>query len=330
MLVAFALAVQMPMLTPRSYVALRAPESVVMDGRVDTPFWRNAPWTEDFVDIADGPKPRFRTRAKMLWDDTCLYVGAEMEEPQVWATLTEHDSVVFHDNDFEVFIDPNDDNQLYTELEMNALNTTWDLLLVRPYRAGGPPVDAFELKGLRTAVHVDGELNDPDVKDRGWSVEIAIPWKALEQIAGCPCPPRDEDQWRVNFSRVEWHVNAVNGRYEKVPNTREDNWVWSPQGVVDMHRPEHWGIVQFSSQTSGAASALAHPGLNEKFVLCRLWDAEDEFRQHHRRWGSLGEINFREPGVNLFVGRDVFEATYNGYAIDQNLRFWKISSGPSN
>ena len=41
---------------------------------------------------------------KMLWDDEALYVGAWMEEPQVVATLTERDSVIFHDNDFEFFI----------------------------------------------------------------------------------------------------------------------------------------------------------------------------------------------------------------------------------
>ena len=26
----------------------------------------------------------------------------------------------------------------------------------------------------------------------------------------------------------------------------EDNWVWSPQGRVDMHQPEHWGYLQFA------------------------------------------------------------------------------------
>ena len=43
---------------------------------------------------------------KFLWDDDALYVGAWMEEPQVVATLTEKNSVIFHDNDFEVFINP--------------------------------------------------------------------------------------------------------------------------------------------------------------------------------------------------------------------------------
>ena len=60
-----------------------------------------------------------------------------MEEPHVWGTLTKHDSVIFHDNDFEVFIDPNGDTLEYYEFEINALNTGWDLFLDKPYRQGG-------------------------------------------------------------------------------------------------------------------------------------------------------------------------------------------------
>jgi hypothetical protein len=57
--------------------------------------------------------------------------------------------------------------------------------------------------------------------------------------------PRPGDTWRVNFSRVEWCVEGEQGRYGKVPGIREDNWVWSPQGLVDMHVPESWGFVRF-------------------------------------------------------------------------------------
>ena len=73
----------------------------------------------------------------MLWDDSCLYIAAQMTEPQIWATLKQHDEVVFHDNDFEFFIDPGNTTQPYFEVEVNAFNTIFDLLLTRPYRDGG-------------------------------------------------------------------------------------------------------------------------------------------------------------------------------------------------
>lgn len=246
---------------PRGYVCCRAPGPFELDGRLDKPAWRDAAWTEDFVDIEGAlrPTPRFRTRAKMMWDDAYFYIGALLEEPHVCASLTEHDSVIFQDNDFEVFLDPDGDNHLYYELEINALNTEWDLLLAKPYRDGGPAINGWEIPGLKTAVHVDGTLNDPRELDLAWSVELALPWKALAECAGRPAPPADGDQWRINFSRVEWRYEIVDGKYRKIAGQKEDNWVWSPQGVVDMHRPEKWGYVQFSAQPAGAAAQPPGP-----------------------------------------------------------------------
>ena len=104
---------KMQPLTPKSYLCLHADKPIQIDGKLDDPAWKAAAWTDYFVDIQGDtkPKPRFRTRAKMLWDDDYLYLAAEIEEPHVWATLTNHDSVIFRDPDFEVFIDPKSETQ---------------------------------------------------------------------------------------------------------------------------------------------------------------------------------------------------------------------------
>lgn len=95
-------------IAPLSYDCAYTNTPMTIDGRLDDAAWKTAPWTSDFIDIQGSsmPKPRFRTRAKMLWDDQYLYIAAELDEPDVHATLTEHDSVIFHDNDFEVFVKP--------------------------------------------------------------------------------------------------------------------------------------------------------------------------------------------------------------------------------
>ena len=246
---------------PKGYVCYRAITPIQIDGRLDDEAWKAAPWTDAFVDIQGDvrPRPRFQTQAKMLWDDTYFYVGALLEEPHVWGTLTKHDSVIFQDNDFEIFIDPDGDNQEYYEIEINALNTEWDLFLKKAYRDGGPAINEWEIPGLKTAVHVSGTLNNLKDTDQSWSVEFAIPWKVLAEFAHRPSPPKDGDQWRVNFSRVEWQHQIVGGKYRKVPNTPEDNWVWSPQGAIDMHRPERWGYVQFSTAPAGQAAYRPDP-----------------------------------------------------------------------
>ncbi|MBL8881278.1 MAG: carbohydrate-binding family 9-like protein, partial [Phycisphaerales bacterium] len=122
-------------------------------------------------------------------------------------------------------------------------------------RDGGKAQDNWDIKGLLTAVQVNGTLNDPRDRDKGWTVEMAIPWSVLGEYAHKAAPPANGDQWRVNFSRVEWQHEIVNGKYQKVPKTKEDNWVWSPQGVVDMHRPEMWGVVRFSTAGVGKVKA---------------------------------------------------------------------------
>jgi hypothetical protein len=233
---------------PKRYECHRANSAIQIDGSLDDAAWRNAQWTDAFVDIQGSthPHPRYSTRVKMLWDDQYLYVAAELEEPDVWATLTRHDSVMFHDNDFEVFLNPTADGLRYFEFEMNALNTGWDLFLPKRYLDGGKADNSWEIPGLRTAVKVRGTLNDPRDRDRGWSLEIAFPWAAFQERSG-KGQPHPGEEWRINFSRVEWHVRVVDGKYVKEPG-REDNWVWSPQGVVNMHLPEHWGFVRFLAQ----------------------------------------------------------------------------------
>jgi hypothetical protein len=299
---------------PKGYVCFRAIEAIKVDGRLDEKSWARVPWTDTFVDIEGDvrPLPRFKTRAKMLWDDSYFYIAAEMEEPDVWGTLTTHDAVIFHDNDFEVFIDPDGDNHEYYEFEINALNTGWDLFLKKPYRDGGPADNGWEIPGLKTAVHVDGSLNQPGDRDQGWSVEIAIPWSALNAHAHKACPPKDGDQWRVNFSRVEWQIKPGASKYEKVPGTKEANWVWSPQGVVDMHRPERWGYVQFSRGEPEKVPFRPDPTLAARDKLCQIYYAQKEYRKQTKRWAnSFTELGFapKQPFLDMKTTADGFEAT---------------------
>jgi hypothetical protein len=283
---------------PKGYVCYRARSPVQIDGRLDDDAWKDAPWTDAFVDIEGDirPRPRFQTRVKMLWDDRAFYVAALLEEPHVWGTLTKHDSVIFQDNDFEIFIDPDGDNHEYYEIEINALNTEWDLFLKKPYRDGGPALNKWEIPGLKTAVSVAGTLNDSSDRDHSWSVEFAIPWKVLAEFAHRPTPPQDGDQWRVNFSRVEWQHEIAGGHYRKVPKTREDNWVWSPQGAIDMHRPERWGYVQFSTAPPGQAVYRPDPAGPIRDRLMQIYYAEDSFQKENRRWATrLDDLELPVP-----------------------------------
>jgi hypothetical protein len=292
---------------PKGYIAYRAPEPISIDGKLDEKAWQVVPWSEPFVDIEGDlkPLPRFQTRVKMLWDDQFFYVGANLAEPHVWGTLTQHDAVIFQDNDFEIFIDPDGDNHEYYEIEINALNTEWDLFLKKPYRDGGPALNSWEIPGLKTAVHVQGTLNDSRDKDQYWSVEFAIPWKVLAEYSHRPAPPRDGDQWRINFSRVEWQHEIEGNKYRKVPNTKEDNWVWSPQGVIDMHRPESWGIVQFSTRDPGTDSVRPDSAVPIRDRLIDIYHAQKKFRGKNQRFADRAETLDLPPLPTRFPSHEV-------------------------
>ncbi|GHE62307.1 carbohydrate-binding family 9-like protein [Roseivirga thermotolerans] len=247
---------QYPLIETRAYICKQPIDPLMIDGKADEQSWKNAQWTDDFVDIEGHkkPKPHLRTRVKMLWDENYFYFYAELEEPHIWAKLKQRDTVIFYDNDFEIFIDPDGDTHHYYEYEVNAFNTIWDLMLTRAYRDNGQAIDHWNINGIRSAVHIEGSLNNPSDTDKYWSVEVAMPWNALEEAAFKGKKPKARDVWRVNFSRVQWDTKIVNGGYEKMVDPKakrpvEHNWVWSPQRIIAMHEPEYWGQVVFSAKT---------------------------------------------------------------------------------
>jgi hypothetical protein len=315
---------------PKGYVCHQTDTPLQIDGQALESTWKEAPFTGFFGDIEGDkkPSPKFNTRAKMLWDSTYFYVYAEIEEPDLWASITERDAVIFRDNDFEVFIDPDGDTHHYTELEINALNTVWDLLLTRPYRDGGRPIDHWNIKGLKTAVKLNGTLNDPSDTDKGWSVEIAIPWDALRETTRMKMPPGEGDQWRVNFSRVQWETEVVNGQYvkKKNPDTGknlpENNWVWSPQRVIAMHEPEFWGVVKFTAQPPGTnATEPSDSGTATEIrnILYAIHRAQRSYFRKNKTYAteiSLLDLDVEiKPGFPEGISIEYFQAFDYGYAV---------------
>ncbi|MFT7611088.1 MAG: hypothetical protein ACI9J3_000026 [Parvicellaceae bacterium] len=238
---------------PKLYNCPLITEDIKVDGNDTELSWSRATWTPIFVDIEgdSAKKPFLETKVKILWDSTYLYVFASLAEPNIWASLENHDDIVYRDNDIEVFIDPDGDSHNYMEIEVNALNTVLDLLMVKPYRNGGPLIMEWNPAKLKTAVHLYGTLNNSSDTDSSWTVEMAIPMSALcfNKPKSWPAPG---DYWRINFSRVHYSLVKAGNGYEKAKGSDgnllpEYNWVWSPQGQINMHMPEQWGYLLFNS-----------------------------------------------------------------------------------
>jgi hypothetical protein len=323
--------------TPRDYIIHYTKTPPVIDGDINDSTWNKAAWTDQFLDIEGDKKPRptFHTQVKMLWGDSCIYIAAKLEEPNVWAYETRHDAVVYHDNDFEVFINPNNTIHQYYEFEVNALNTIFDLFLDRPYRDWGSAMINWNAEGLRTAVKVQGTVNNPADTDQGWTVEIAIPFKSIS-IGNNVNIPGDGDLWRINFSRVEWDTDVHNGRYVKQTTATgglkpEHNWVWSAQGVIDMHFPERWGYLQFSKSSAGNNFfTMPYSELQKRYLWLIYYREHLYFKKYHSYALSLKQLKINSTVViNDKTNQLTLEATkhqFMGLIHDtQNSTGWTIN-----
>jgi hypothetical protein len=254
----------------------RAPGRILVDGDLAKPAWRDARRSPSFVDMVSGEPSLYDTRVACQWDDERFYVAYWVEEPQVRATLTERDSFVWNDNDVELFVAGDD---CYYELEINAFGTVYEAFFVwqdalrhgsRLEAAGFDPLarnvdvlggfqDAsrwgkhprgrryafldFDLAGLETAVRVDGSINDPETTDRGWTVEMALPWTSLAVLFdGRALPPREGEILRCDFSRFE--ALRVHGK----PLPENPGMSLNPHGVYDSHIPESFSVVHFTDR----------------------------------------------------------------------------------
>lgn len=282
---------------PKEYVAYQVTDKLTIDGNLEETNWLAANWSTAFLDIqgTDFPVPDQLTQMKMLWDKNFLFIGIKLNEKNIWATYSERESVIFHENDIEIFIDPDGDTHNYYEVEINALGTLWDLLLTKPYKNGGKPINGWNINDFEYAIHLDGTINDPSDEDNFWSIEMAIPWKSLSQSGPSYQAPENGDQWRINFSRVQWQIEPTENGYSKKINPQsgkafpEDNWVWSPVGLINMHLPERWGYVQFSDTQVGQGNNIFVIDPNEKIKneLRKLYDAEKAFFSAHGHYTNL-------------------------------------------
>lgn len=255
------------------YTCHRAAGPIRIDGRLDEPSWRAAPKSSRFVDIVTGKEAWFDTRVALLWDDDFLYFGFTAEETDVWAALTERDSRIYEDNDLEIFIAGKD---AYYEFEINAFNTIYEVFWIWTDAVvpgsifhGKPEWDPakhrlmtisgigghihprgerwgfldWDFPGLRHAVHVDGILNSRNHTDRGWTAEIALPWKGFSLLAdGRSLPPKDGEVWRFDCSRFQ-QVDREGNRLDPSPG-----WTWNKHGHYDSHIPETFTHVHFSTR----------------------------------------------------------------------------------
>ena len=168
--------------------AVRAEGVVVIDGRLDDDAWALAPVIDDFTQqkpFAGRPSSE-RTEVRFLYDDENLYIGAELfdsdGEAPIIATL-QRDPNTRDGDAFGITLDTFLDGKSAFAFFINPGGAVRDTQTTDDGRVNNAAWEAaYE---LRTRIH-----------DRGWTVELAIPWSTLRFEGG-----RAEQVWGLNLLR---------------------------------------------------------------------------------------------------------------------------------
>jgi len=218
------------------YTIQRTGMPISIDGRLDEPAWVAAESVGDFKFAWYKSGKKEQTVAKMLWDDTHLYVAYICQDAHIWATRTKRGSSVWKDDCVEVFTAPNIDTpENYFNIEMNVNQAV--LEGHHPRGQGSKSKTRWQAQGIKIAVKVVGTKNDDSDTDQYWILEAAIPLESFSAVAR-HTPPKPGDVWRLNLNRLG---GATNQQLSQ----------WSPSSTrqPQFHSPKDFGRVTFSQKT---------------------------------------------------------------------------------
>ena len=102
--------------------------------------------------------------------------------------------------------------------------------------------------------------------------------------------------------------------------------MWSPQGVIDMHRPERWGYVQFSTAPPGQASYRPDPAGPIRDRLMQIYHAQRILHEKNKRWAAKLEDLTLPDSAGLPQHTTNLRPTAEGY--DASITFTPSGGTP--
>ena len=192
------------------YDCHRASGPIEIDGSLDDTVWQRAD-VISFVLPTTGKEPLSKTEVKMLWDDSYLYVAYLAYDKDIWSIYKDRDSTTCQEDCLECFIQPDPREKSYYNFEINALGTIYDAYNIGRTSGGYDHHRwaAWNCKGLRVGIFIDGTLNDPSDIDNYWQMELAIPFAELPSLNGNG--PKVGDIWKFLLARYDFSVYLPDG-----------------------------------------------------------------------------------------------------------------------
>jgi Carbohydrate family 9 binding domain-like len=215
----------------REAVCRRANQPPVLDGKLDDRCWQDAVAITQFASYWDNKTPRKGTRAYLAWDDEALYYAGMMTDTELRSYGKHRNDTLWDGDVFELFLKPSEASPQYFEFQANPREFVFECYF--PKR-GDIPKSFHEapLLGNKAVVRLEGTLDQPGDRDRGWSVEGRIPWTAFGPAGGKPKPG---DEWRFAICRYDYGPEG----------TKPILMSSAPLTKPSFHRHEDYGKLRF-------------------------------------------------------------------------------------
>jgi hypothetical protein len=253
---AISVTVTNPSLPIKEYTVNKTLSAITVDGVLNEAGWVNAPATDNLLNM-NGSAATQVTNAKMLWSDSYLYFAFTIQDNSIWSTLTARDAQLWTQDVLEVLIDKDGDGVNYTEIGFGPNGTIYDLVMDKPYSAGGTSNTAWNIANLQVKTTVTGTINTATGGVQ-WVVEAALPFSGIPATPATFGKPNAGDTWRLNFARAD---HDYNGTVEKL-------YTWTYTDGVTNHLPSRFGKVTFGNAVGNVAPtvSITSPANNTSFV----------------------------------------------------------------
>jgi hypothetical protein len=208
---------------------------IVIDGVFDEPDWQKAERIQ-LVKLVTLEEPAEKTEVQLMYDSEYLYVAFTAYDTDIWAICTERDAPLYMEDALEVFLKPASQKDPYYEFEVSPKNVVLDAYLGKRLQIGNMFTrwTQWNCKGLKTAVRINGTLNDWTDRDQSWTLEMAIPFKDLPSLEGRT--PAHGDVWLFNVARSNYSIGIPDG---------QECTTYARITKFDFHRYEEWVNLVF-------------------------------------------------------------------------------------
>ncbi len=233
--------------SPNTYALKTFSTPPIIDGKNTNNEWDQISWSSGFVSEIDGKNHNnLDTKFKMGFYNDTIYLFAKINDSQIWAIQADMESKYFKDNFFEIYIDCDNNEYDYLNININALGVIKGNFCKHIESSKNNSHIKFQDIPVHAATSIYGTINNPNDTDKHWLAELSFPLNIKEDSSDDFSINR---YVKMNFALSKWQYVLVDGTYKKMINSNtgtlynKDQWLWSYMWENPVDNIELWGEV---------------------------------------------------------------------------------------